>query len=108
MCVCVCVQVVFGDWYNIEVMKQIKFFDENTRQLWMPDTGGANLPSLNKLLSPWGISFSNEVLEGEFPLGSRQVSVSSGAGLLSWPKEAHIITADLANQGGWSFDVGVV
>ena len=31
--------VVFADWYNSEVMKKIKFYDENTRQWWMPDTG---------------------------------------------------------------------
>jgi len=91
---------VFGDWYNVEVMKQIKFFDENTRQLWMPDMGGANIPALNRLLQPWGLAFSDEVLEGGFPLDSRQVSVSSGAGLLKWPEEAHVITADLSNQGG--------
>lgn len=32
--------VVFADWYNSEVMKKIRFYDENTRQWWMPDTGG--------------------------------------------------------------------
>ena len=31
--------IVFADWYNVEVMKKIKFYDENTRQWWMPDTG---------------------------------------------------------------------
>jgi membrane-bound transcription factor site-1 protease len=31
--------VVFADWYNVEVMKKIKFFDENTKQLWTPATG---------------------------------------------------------------------
>ena len=31
--------IVFADWYNVDVMKKIKFYDENTRQWWMPDTG---------------------------------------------------------------------
>ena len=31
--------VIFADWYNSDVMKKIKFYDENTRQWWMPDTG---------------------------------------------------------------------
>ena len=31
--------IMFADWYNMEVMKKIKFYDENTRQWWMPDTG---------------------------------------------------------------------
>ena len=33
--------VVFADWYNTDVMRKIKFYDENTRQWWMPDTGTA-------------------------------------------------------------------
>lgn len=49
--------VVFADWYNTDVMTKIKFFDENTRQWWMPSTGGANVPALNDLLRPWNISF---------------------------------------------------
>ena len=31
--------VVFADWYNNDVMRKIKFYDENTRQWWMPNTG---------------------------------------------------------------------
>ena len=31
--------VVFGEWYNVSVMKKVKFFDENTRQWWIPVTG---------------------------------------------------------------------
>lgn len=30
---------VFADWYNIDVMKKINFFDDNTRQWWTPATG---------------------------------------------------------------------
>ncbi len=54
-------QIVFADWYNMEVMRKIKFYDENTRQWWMPDTGGANIPALNDLLEPWDITLSSEV-----------------------------------------------
>ncbi len=25
--------VVFGDWYNVSVMKKVKFYDENTRSV---------------------------------------------------------------------------
>ena len=31
--------IVFADWYNVDVMRKIQFYDENTRQWWMPDTG---------------------------------------------------------------------
>jgi membrane-bound transcription factor site-1 protease len=30
---------VFGDWFNTDVMDKVRFFDENTRQWWVPDTG---------------------------------------------------------------------
>ena len=46
----------FVDWYNKEVMQKLKFYDENTRQWWLPDTGGANIPALNTLLASWDIS----------------------------------------------------
>ena len=28
--------VIFAEWYNVSVMKKVKFFDENTRQWWIP------------------------------------------------------------------------
>jgi len=31
--------IVFADWYNTTVMEKVKFYDENTRQWWLPDTG---------------------------------------------------------------------
>ena len=64
--------VVIGDWYNVQVMRKIKFYDENTRQWWMPDTGGANVPALNDLLVTWGMAFSDHVYEGEFTLGEHK------------------------------------
>jgi membrane-bound transcription factor site-1 protease len=30
---------LFADWYNVDVMRKIKFFDENTKQWWTPATG---------------------------------------------------------------------
>ena len=38
----------------------------------MPDTGGANIPALNDLLSPWEMAFSDEVYEGDFTLGNHE------------------------------------
>lgn len=92
-------QVMFADWYNVEVMRKIKFYDENTRQWWMPDTGGANVPALNQLLSPWGMSLSDEVLEGEFSLATRTVSYLSGAGIAQWPQQGQLIARELSDQG---------
>ena len=49
--------LVYADWYNVTVMKKVMFYDENTRQWWMPDTGGANIPALNDLLTPFNMAF---------------------------------------------------
>ncbi|ELK31434.1 Membrane-bound transcription factor site-1 protease [Myotis davidii] len=62
--------IVFSDWYNTSVMRKVKFYDENTRQWWMPDTGGANIPALNELLSVWNMGFSDGLYEGDFTLAS--------------------------------------
>lgn len=64
--------VVFADWYNVSVMRKIKFFDENTRQWWMPDTGGSNVPAFNDLLSSWNIGLGDYVYEGEFTIGDHK------------------------------------
>ena len=63
--------IVFGEWYNKDVMKKIKFYDENTRQWWLPDTGGANVPALNDLMRSWGVQFGNKIYEGDFKIGDR-------------------------------------
>ena len=63
--------IVFGEWYNNEVMKKIKFYDENTRQWWLPDTGGANIPALNDLMKSWGVQFSNRIFEGKFTIDGK-------------------------------------
>ena len=58
--------IVFGEWYNTAVMEKVKFYDENTRQWWIPNTGGANIPALNELLKLFDIEFGDFVAEGEF------------------------------------------
>ncbi len=44
------------------------FLDVTCRQWWMPDTGGANVPALNDLISVWGMAFSDGLYEGDFTL----------------------------------------
>ncbi|XP_035231540.1 membrane-bound transcription factor site-1 protease-like [Stegodyphus dumicola] len=91
--------VVFADWYNVSVMKKVKFYDENTRQWWMPDTGGANIPALNDLLSAWGMAFSDEVYEGDFTLGNHEMYYASGTSLARFPKNGLVVSQTLNNQG---------
>ena len=63
----------------------VKFFDENTRQWWIPVTGGANVPALNELLATWGIAFGDTVLEGDFTVGPHDMSYASGTGIVRFP-----------------------
>uniref|UniRef100_T1J4A8 Membrane-bound transcription factor site-1 protease n=1 Tax=Strigamia maritima TaxID=126957 RepID=T1J4A8_STRMM len=91
--------IVFADWYNVTVMRKVKFYDENTRQWWMPDTGGANIPALNDLLSSWGMAFSDEVYEGDFKIGAHEMYYASGTSIGRFPSDGVVITQTLKNQG---------
>jgi membrane-bound transcription factor site-1 protease len=46
--------LVLADWYDVEVMERIKFFDENTRQWWTPATGKPPLWSPSSAHRPRG------------------------------------------------------
>ena len=35
--------IVFGEWYNVDTMVKMRFFDDNTRSWWTPVTGDAGL-----------------------------------------------------------------
>ncbi|XP_065827385.1 membrane-bound transcription factor site-1 protease-like isoform X2 [Oscarella lobularis] len=91
--------VIFADWYNTQVMQKIKFYDENTRQWWMPDTGGANIPALNFLLEPWDIVLSDNVYEGEFSFADRSVYYASGTSIAQFPREGIVVFQKLKDQG---------
>lgn len=98
--------IVFADWFNVTVMKKIKFFDENTRQWWMPDTGGANIPALNELLSPWNMAFGDGVFEGDFKIGSHEMYYASGTSIIRFPKDGLLVVENLKDQG-YEVDSGV-
>jgi len=91
--------VVFADWYNVSVMRKVKFYDENTRQWWMPDTGGANIPALNDLLAPWSISLGDRVWEGDFALGEHSMHFASGTSIVKFPRSGNLVSRNLRDQG---------
>ncbi|XP_015351496.1 membrane-bound transcription factor site-1 protease isoform X4 [Marmota marmota marmota] len=91
--------VVFSDWYNTSVMRKVKFYDENTRQWWMPDTGGANIPALNELLSVWNMGFSDGLYEGEFALANHDMYYASGCSIAQFPEDGVVITQTFKDQG---------
>lgn len=45
------------------------------RQWWMPDTGGANIPALNDLISVWGMAFSDGLYEGDFTMADHDSKI---------------------------------
>lgn len=93
--------IVFADWYNANVMRKIQFYDENTRQWWMPDTGGANVPALNELLGEFGIAFGDLVADGYFSMGDHGMYYASGTSLIRFPQtnQSILIERELNNQG---------
>lgn len=69
------------------------------RQWWMPDTGGANVPALNDLLSSWGIALGDRVFEGDFTLGDHDMYYGSGTAIARFPENGIIISQKLKDQG---------
>lgn len=88
----------------------------------MPDTGGANVPALNDLLTVWGMAFSDGLYEGDFTLAdhdskpltlaqpwspgrptNRPCSVSvyyaSGCSIARFPEDGIVIAKNLKDQG---------
>lgn len=67
-------------------MQKIKFYDENTRRWWIPETGGANIPAINDLLySNWGVAFGDDVRSGQFTLGQHApITFASGTTLIRY------------------------
>ncbi|XP_051726643.1 LOW QUALITY PROTEIN: membrane-bound transcription factor site-1 protease [Ctenopharyngodon idella] len=91
--------IVFSDWYNTSVMRKVKFYDENTRQWWMPDTGGANVPALNDLISVWGMAFSDGLYEGDFTMADHDMYYASGCSIARFPEDGIVIAQTLKDQG---------
>ena len=79
--------MVFSEWYNVERIAEVAFFDDNTRSVWQAATGGANVPALNELLQPFKAALGNAVVDGNVSLDKAGMawSISSGSPLAKWP-----------------------
>ncbi|KAL0374343.1 UNVERIFIED_CONTAM: Subtilisin-like protease SBT6.1 [Sesamum radiatum] len=81
---------VFADWYNVDSMMKMKFFDDNTRSWWTPVTGGSNVPALNDLLAPFGIAFGDKILNGDFVINGEQSRYASGTDIVKFPEGGYL------------------
>jgi membrane-bound transcription factor site-1 protease len=90
--------VVISDWYHHDLLLKLRFFDENTRQWWIPATGGANVPALNDLLQSFGISFGTAVYDGEVLLNSKPLQFNSGNAIRTFPQGGRVLPLKLHDQ----------
>ncbi|KAK6236329.1 Peptidase S8/S53 domain - like 10 [Theobroma cacao] len=81
---------VFSEWYNVDTMVKMRFFDDNTRSWWTPVTGGANIPALNDLLAPFGIAFGGKILNGDFSIDGEQSRYASGTDIVRFPRGGYV------------------
>ncbi|TYJ24563.1 hypothetical protein E1A91_A08G269000v1 [Gossypium mustelinum] len=81
---------VFAEWYNVDTMVKMRFFDDNTRSWWTPVTGGANIPALNDLLAPFGIAFGDKILNGDFSIDDEQSRYASGTDIVRFPRGGYV------------------
>ncbi|XP_048321054.2 subtilisin-like protease SBT6.1 isoform X2 [Ziziphus jujuba] len=81
---------VFGEWYNVDTMVKMRFFDDNTRSWWTPVTGGANIPALNDLLAPFGIAFGDKILNGDYSMDGEQSRYASGTDIVRFPRGGYV------------------
>lgn len=94
--------LVMADWYDVDIVKRSRFFDENTRSWWQPVTGGSNLPALNEVLGELGIAFGDRVYSGRLVAGSRLLGqsarFSSGNSIARFPAGGYLSVQSLSDQ----------
>jgi hypothetical protein len=99
---------IFADWYSVQQMRTIKFFDENTHSWWFPETGGAHVPALNRLLHHWGFQLSPGAYSGDFSLAGHAAAFVSGSIVLP-PPDAAVLSAIVTNDNrGEAFGPGLI
>ena len=92
--------VIFADWYDVEAVKKMRFYDDNTRSWWNAATGGANVPALNDLLMPLGASFASGVYEVQvdIPGAGGAFRMASGCLINSLPAGAYLHNATMPDK----------
>ncbi|CDF35782.1 unnamed protein product [Chondrus crispus] len=89
--------IVAAEWHNADIMREIRFEDDNTRSLWSPIVAGGNVPALNDLLSPFSIAFGDAVVSGNVRLQGQAFRVESGVPIVNFPEGGELLyVSDLA------------
>ena len=94
--------VVIADWYNLQVMREVKFWDENTASWWTPETGGSNVPAINELMAPFGIAFSHHVVKGRVNVTNQLIPFNSGTTIARFPASGRLLFSPLNDAGSRS------
>ena len=87
--------LLFPEWYSLDAMARMRFFDDNTRSWWTPATGGSNIPAVNDLAAPYGLAFGSTVLHGAVTVGAHKLAYASGTSVVRAPKGARLFGAQL-------------
>eukprot|EP00889_Picochlorum_renovo_P007706 jgi/Picre1/34736/NNA_002202.t1 len=92
--------LIAADWYDLETIHKMRFYDDNTRSWWEAVTGGANIPALNDLLQGLGAAFAG---------GSHQMKVFApddttftmyhGSSLAAMPNDSYILFSEESMKG---------
>ena len=91
--------LILADWYNTRIMREIKFYDENTAEWWTPETGGANIPALNSLLAGFGVQLTDHVVKGDIHIANEMIYFASGSTIGRWPATGSIGQYHLIDAG---------
>ncbi|KAF6142863.1 hypothetical protein GIB67_002727, partial [Kingdonia uniflora] len=78
--------VVFAEWYNVDTMVKMRFYNDNTRSWWTPITGGRNIHALNDLLSSFGNAFGDKILYGDLFIDGEQSRYASEIDIVKLPE----------------------
>jgi subtilisin family serine protease len=103
--------VIFADWYNEYVIRRLKFLDDNTQSIWVPITGGSNIPALNGFLHRFGIMLGDIIFTGPFSIPSatssstvsketftNSISLLSSSIITHFPLNGELLFANVSNE----------
>lgn len=103
--------VIFADWYNEYVIRRLKFLDDNTQSIWVPITGGSNIPALNGFLHRFGIMLGDTIFNGAFTIpsatssstvskeaSSNSISLLSSSIITHFPLKGELLFANVSNE----------